>query len=116
MTMKTMYWVSGIVRRGCWPLPRAASRTNRVSRACGRDGIHQVPASVPGPTPEQQQGSPKCLRVFVTGIYPDVLADLAQLSADASLTDAQKKAVNDLTEGINQTMTNTPRCQRSKPL
>ena len=62
----------------------------------------------PTPTPEQQQYVAKASQGIRYRMYPDALAALDQLSADASLTDAQKKAVNDLIEGIKQALTNAP--------
>jgi hypothetical protein len=62
----------------------------------------------PTPTPEQEQAISKVSQAIRYRLYPDVLAILTQLGGDASLTDAQKKAVSDLTAGINQMMTNAP--------
>jgi hypothetical protein len=62
----------------------------------------------PAATPEQQQVIAKVSQGIRYRLYPDALAALAQFSGDASLTDAQKKAVNDLAAGLNQMMTNAP--------
>jgi len=109
MTMKTMYWASGIVLAGllafagCGKSEKAAS----PGVAAGMN-IQKLREAFPTPTPEQQP----CIARVAQGIryrmYPDALANLTKLSADASLTDAQKKVVNDMIEGVNQAMTNTP--------
>ena len=87
---------------------------------CGKSsksGAERISASMdvskfseafPTPTPEQQQSITKVSQGVRYRMYPEALAALDQLSADASLTDAQKKAVNDLIEGIKQALTNTP--------
>jgi hypothetical protein len=62
----------------------------------------------PAPTPEQNQVIAKVSQGIRYRLYPDALAALAQLSGDASLTDAQKKAVSDLAAGLSQMMTNAP--------
>jgi hypothetical protein len=62
----------------------------------------------PSPTPEQQQVIAKVSQGIRYRLYSDALTALAQLSGDASLTEAQKKAVGDLAAGLSQMMTNAP--------
>jgi hypothetical protein len=62
----------------------------------------------PTPTPEQNQAIAKVSQAIRYRLYPEVLLALDQLSSDASLTDAQKKAVSGFIEGIKQTMANAP--------
>jgi hypothetical protein len=109
MTMKTMYWVSGIVVAGllafvgCSKSEKAGPQ--QTSAAMDFTKFRQA---FPTPTPEQQQVIAKVSQGIRYRLYPDAGAALTQLSGDASLTDAQKKAVSDLIEGIKQAMTNAP--------
>ena len=109
MNMKTMYWVSGIIVAGllafagCGKSDKAGAQ--RVTT--GID-IQKFRQAFPTPTPEQQQNIAKVSQGIRYRLYPAALESLSQLSADASLTDAQKKAVSDLAEGIKQAVANTP--------
>ena len=109
MTMKTMYWVSGIVVAGLLAFAGCGKSDKAVpQQPSAAMEFTKFRQAFPTPTPEQQQMLAKVSQGIRYRLYPDVLANLTQLSGDASLTDAQKKAVSDLTAGINQMMTNTP--------
>jgi len=109
MTKKMTYWVSGIVAAGllafvgCGKSEKAG--TQQPSAAMDFTKFRQA---FPTPTPEQNQAIAKVSQAIRYRQYPEVFAALEQLSSDASLTDAQKKAVSGLIEGIKQTMANAP--------
>jgi len=107
--MKTTVFLIGLIAAGALALA-----------GCGKSdkaGAQQPSAAMdftkfrqafPAPTPEQNQVIAKVSLGIRYRLYPDALAALAQLSGDASLTDAQKKAVSDLAGGLSQMMTNAP--------
>jgi hypothetical protein len=107
--MKTTVFLIGLIAAGALALA-----------GCGKSdkaGAQQPSAAMdftkfrqafPAPTPEQNQVIAKVSQGIRYRLYPDALAALAQLSGDASLTDAQKKAVSDLAAGLSQMMTNAP--------
>jgi len=107
--MKTTVFLIGLIAAGALALA-----------GCGKSdkaGAQQPSAAMdftkfrqafPTPTPEQNQVIAKVSLGIRYRLYPDALAALAQLSGDASLTDAQKKAVSDLAAGLSQMMTNAP--------
>jgi hypothetical protein len=109
MTKKTTYWVSGIVVAGllafagCGKSDKAAAQPTSAAME-----FTKFRQAFPAPTPEQQQAIAKVSQGIRYRLYPDAIAALAPLSGDASLTDAQKKAVDDLAAGLNQMMTNAP--------
>jgi len=62
----------------------------------------------PSPTPEQQSNISKVQQSVRYGLYPDALAALDKLAGDAALSEAQKKAVNDMIEGVKQAIAKLP--------
>jgi hypothetical protein len=109
MTMKTTCWVSGILVAGllafagCGKSDKAGAQQSSPAM-----DFTKFRTEFPSPTPEQQQVIAKVSQGIRYRLYPDALAALAQLSGDASLTEAQKKAVGDLAAGLSQMMTNAP--------
>jgi hypothetical protein len=107
--MKTFYWVSGIVVAGLLAFVGCSKSDQKgAQQPSAAMDFTKFRQSFPTPTPEQQQVIAKVSQGIRYRLYPDSLAALAQLSGDASLTDAQKKAVDDLAAGLNQMMTNAP--------
>jgi hypothetical protein len=103
--MKTMNWVSGILVVGLLAFAGCGkSDTGSYQSIPAAMDITKFRAAFPSPTPEQRDNFAKACDGVRYGLYPNALAALDKLSNDASLTDAQKKAVADLTEGIKQTM------------
>jgi hypothetical protein len=109
MTKKTTYWVSGILMAGLLAFA-ACSKSEKAGaqQPSAAMDFTKFRQAFPTPTPEQQQVIAKVSQAIRYRLYPDAVAALAQLSGDASLTDAQKKAVNDLAAGLSQMMTNAP--------
>jgi hypothetical protein len=109
MTRQTTHWISGIIAAGllvfagCGKSNKAGSE--HISLAMALQNFHQA---FPSPTTEQQETIAMVSQGFRNRRYPDAAAALTQLSGDASLTDAQKKAVNELLGGVNQMLTNAP--------
>jgi len=109
MPMKTTNWISGLLVAGLLGLA-----------GCGKSdsaGDRGVPATMdlpkfqqafPSPTPAQQSSIAKVTEGVRYGLYPNALAALDSLAKDPALTDAQKKAVSDLIEGIKQSMATAP--------
>jgi hypothetical protein len=62
----------------------------------------------PTPTPDQQANLSKMQLAVRYGQYPEALVALDKLAQDASLTEPQKKAVNDLIEGLKQKLATVP--------
>ena len=109
MTMKTMHWVSVIVVAGLLAFA-GCGKSEKPTTPAGQAGIDIVKfrQAFPNPTPDQQQCIAKVAQGVRYRLYPNALENLTKLSADASLTDAQKKVVNDMTEGVKQAMANAP--------
>ena len=84
-----------------------SGKGNTQAGAAGMD-VMKFREAFPSPTPEQQQNIIKVTQNVRYRLFPDALEALDKLNADASLTEAQKKAVNDMLEGIKQAMTNAP--------
>jgi hypothetical protein len=107
--MKTMYWASGVVLAGLLAFAGCgkSEKAGAPGVAAGMD-ILKFRQAFPTPTPEQQQSIAKVAQGIRYRLYPTALESLSQLTADPALTDAQKKVVNDMIEGIKQAMTNTP--------
>ena len=105
-----------------WPTPwnhyKRGSNNLRVNRFTGKTQVLSdygwADAKAPGgsgelwqqafpsPTLEQQLIIAKVSQGIRYRMYPNALAALTQLSGDASLTGAQKKAVNDKIEQVKQ--------------
>jgi hypothetical protein len=107
--MKTTVFLIGLFAAGVLALAGCGKSdkagTQQPSAAMDFTKFRQA---FPAATPEQQQVIAKVSQGIRYRLYPDALAALAQLSGDASLTDAQKKAVSDLAAGLSQMMTNAP--------
>jgi hypothetical protein len=109
MTMKTANWVSGMLAAGLLAFG-----------GCGKSdqaGDRGIPAAMdlakfqqafPSPTPDQQSDIAKTSEGVRYGLYPNALAALDKLAGDPALTEPQKKAVNDLIQGIKQTLAKAP--------
>jgi hypothetical protein len=107
MNMKTTYWVLGIVVAGLLAFA-GCSKSNKPVAQHGAVDIMKFRQAFPTPTPDQQNNISKVTQGVRYRLYPRALEALDKLNADPSLTDAQKKAVSDMIEGINQAMTNAP--------
>jgi len=107
--MNMTRWVSGVVVAGLL----AFAGCGKSGKAAGEQptaamDFAKFREAFPTPTPEQQQAVAKVFQGIRYRLYPDAIAALEQLSGDASLTDAQKKAVNNLTEGLKRMTANAP--------
>ena len=60
------------------------------------------------PTPAQQPIVSEAYRSVRYSLYPQALAALDKLASDPTLTEPQKKSVNDLIESIKQAMAKAP--------
>ena len=98
-----LFAAGALALTGCGKSEKAAAQPQATSPAMDFTKFRQ---SFPNPTPEQQQVIAKVSQAIRYRLYPDAVVALSQLSGDASLTDAQKKAVNDLAAGMSQAMTN----------
>ena len=106
--MKTTHWASGIAVAGLLAFAGCGkSEQPSAQRISASMDLQKFAQAFPAPTPEQQKNVAKASQGVRYRMYPDALAALDQLSGDASLTDAQKKAVSDLIEGVKQALTNT---------
>jgi hypothetical protein len=85
-------------------------KSNKGSDQSDTAGINlpKLQEAFPSPTPEQQSAIAKVFEGTRYGLYPQALAALDKLAADPKLTEPQKKAVNDLIQGIKQTMAKAP--------
>jgi len=109
MTMKTMRWVSGIVVAGLLAFA-GCGKSEKPSTQAGPPAmdVMKLRQAFQNPTPDQQQCVSKVAQGIRYRMYPTALENLTKLSADSSLTDAQKKIVNDMLEAVKQAMTNPP--------
>jgi hypothetical protein len=109
MTKKSTYWLSGILMAGLLAVAGCGKSEKAVAQqpSAAMD-FTKFRQAFPTPTPEQNQAIAKVSGAIRYRQYVEVLMALDQLGSDASLTDAQKKAVNGFIEGIKQAMTNAP--------
>lgn len=103
--MKTNNWVSIILAVGLAALS-----------GCGKsdkDTAQSIPATMdlakfeqafPAATADQQAQIAKVMAGVRYRLYPDALAGVQKLAADPGLSEAQKKAVKEMQEGIKQEM------------
>ncbi len=109
MQMKSMYWLSTILLAGMLALAGCGkSDQNQAQRVPAMMDLPKFQQAFPSPTPEQQTSLEKVISGVRYRLYPEALAALDKLSADPSLNDAQKKAVNDMIQGIKQTLSPAP--------
>ena len=109
MHMKTMNWFSIILVAGSLALVGCGKSDK--GRADGMPAAIDLPKfqqAFPSPTPEQQSTLEKVISGVRYRLYPEALAALDKLAADPALTEPQKKAVNDLIQGIKQTLSQPP--------
>jgi hypothetical protein len=109
MTMKTTNCVSGLLLAGLLVLVGCGKSDKNQAQGipAGMD-LPKFHQAFPSPTPEQQSNIAKVSEGVRYGLYPNALAALEKLAGDPALTEPQKKAVNDLIEGIKQTMAKAP--------
>ena len=109
MTSKLSYWVSGLLVAGMLAVAGCGNSNDAGGRAMPQAiDLPKFQQAFPAPTPAQQEIISKISEGVRYGLYPQALAALDKLAADANLTDPQKKALNDLVGGIKQTMQTTP--------
>ena len=107
--MKTTLWISGallaavLVLAGC-----GKSDKSTAQRIPATMDITKFQQAFPAATPEQGNNIAKVTQGVRYRLYPDALAALNKLAADPTLTDPQKKAVNEMLQGIQQALTNAP--------
>jgi hypothetical protein len=87
---------------------------------CGKSdkgGAQSIPANLdfakfqqafPSPTPGQLSNIAAASDAIRHRLYPEALATLQKLAGDSDLTEPQKKAVDDLIQGVTQAMANAP--------
>ena len=96
--------VAGLVAfAGCGKSAKPAAKQSTASM-----DLAKFREAFPTPTPGQQANIDKVMMNIRYRLYDRCVDALAQLSTDTSLTDAQKKAVNDLAEGLKNLMSSTP--------
>ena len=107
--MKTTQWVTGLLVAavmaftGCGKKATAGGEESSPSAR-----FAQFREVFQTPTPEQQQVVAKVSMGIRYRTYADAVAALEQLSTDASLNDAQKKAVTNLIESIKKMAASAP--------
>ena len=108
--MKTTVFLIGLFAAGALTLAGCgkSDKAGAAQQPSAAMDFTKFRQAFPAATPEQQQVIAKVSQGIRYRLYPDALAALAQLSGDASLTDAQKKATSDLAAGLSQMMTNAP--------
>ena len=101
MAMKTMNWFAGLLLAGLF-----------ACAGCGKSdkgNAQSIPASMDlakfsqaftSPTPEQQNCLAKVKEGVRYQLYPKAMEGLDALVGDATLTEPQKKAVNDMIQGV----------------
>jgi hypothetical protein len=108
MTMKTAYWMSGIVVAGLLAFAGCGKSDKTKPIISGETVLQKFKEVFPAPTPEQQKNIFKVSQGIHYRRYPDALAALEGLDSDTSLTEPQKKAVADMRASIQQSITNAP--------
>ena len=108
MTMKTTYWMSGLIVAGLLAFAGCGKSSQSTTASGPQIDLAKFTQAFPTPTPDQQKNLFKVSQGIRYRRYPDALAGLEGLDGDASLTEPQKKAVADMVAGIQQAMTNTP--------
>ena len=109
MKMITTKRLSAVLVAGLLALAGCGKSDKNTSHvATGGLDLAKFTQAFPAPTVEQQATLAKVTSGIRYRIYPDAMAALEKLAADPSLTDPQKKAVDDLTKGLSQVMTNAP--------
>ena len=109
MTIKTTNWITGLLLAGALAL--AGCGKSAQSTAQGdtvRMDLAKFTQAFPSPTPEQQSDIAKVNQGVRYRLYPNALAALDKLATDPALTEPQKKAVNDMIQGVKQAMETTP--------
>jgi hypothetical protein len=109
MPMKTTNWVSGLLVAGLLAFAGCGKSDQAGDRGISASmDLSKFQQAFPSPTPEQQSNIAKASEGVRYGLYTNALAALAKLAGDPALTEPQKKAVNELVEGIKQTVAKAP--------
>ncbi len=105
MQMKTMSWLSVIILAGALALVGCGKSDKSAAQGMPQGiDLLKFQQAFPSPTPEQQGSLEKVISGVRYRLYPQALQALEKLATDQTLTEPQKKAVNDLIEGIKQTL------------
>ena len=104
-----MNWITGLLVAGLL-----------AGAGCGKsekNSAQSIPATMdlakfsqafPSPTPEQQSNLAKVREGVRYRLYPRALEALDTLAGDPALTEPQKKAVNEMLQGVKVAMANVP--------
>jgi hypothetical protein len=107
--MNKAKWVSGMLAVALLAIAGCGKGdTVTAQRLPAAMDLAKFQQSFPSPTTEQQSQIAKACEGVRYGMYSNSLAALDKLAADPALTEPQKKAVQDLIEGIKQSMANPP--------
>ena len=87
---------------------RSQPKTNQAQPGLPMTELPKFSEAFVSPTPAQQPTVSEAYRSVRYGQYPQALAALDKLASDPTLTEPQKKAVNDLIQSVKQAMAQAP--------
>ncbi len=99
--MKTTSWMLGAIVAGMLALC-GCSKSASTDPKLSQNPAVRFTAAFPTPTPELQASINKINLGLRYGQYPEAIVELDKMANDASLTEAQKKAVNDMIEEVKK--------------
>jgi hypothetical protein len=104
-----MNWITGLLLAGLFACAGCgkSDKGNAQSIPATMD-LAKFSQAFESPTPEQQASMAKVREGVRYRLYPKALEGLDALLGDSSLTEPQKKAVNDMIQGVKAAIASAP--------
>lgn len=101
--MKTTNWMLGVFVAGMLALCGCGKSGSTTDKNLEANPTIKFSQAFPTPTPELQASITKVMLTVRYGQYPEAIVELDKLANNPQLTEAQKKAVNDMIEHVKKT-------------